>query len=368
MNSRGADRFGQKTVAVIAVAVLPAARHGNARDVVIAVVSVAGDAPVNVGDLGDVAVRIVFVFCLEWFLEYLHSGIVRFIDIIAVHAVEIDRVVFLRGGDAAGEELPVLAVVICVDILVELPYAVFFKRQRNAIVPYVVRVRVGLVAYRRTYRLYPRSESKYITDLPSGVGYAIDIGLGRHAVAVDAERRYIVRGNYAGNRHGSVAAAVIAPCPAAQAGAEISVGYKIPMADEGQRFAVGGCDAYGVIPCIGYLKPRACDELVRASAAALVLGITTVQRLTFVIVYRGRIAVVVELVCHPAPGVVRNLSIIRRVLKCKRRDICSARGVGQRRNAHGECGCSGVLDVGEGQSVAAAVAAGNILCGSHYMA
>lgn len=34
------------------------------------------------------------------------SVIVRFIDIIAVHAVEIDRVVFLRGGDAAGEELP----------------------------------------------------------------------------------------------------------------------------------------------------------------------------------------------------------------------------------------------------------------------
>ena len=56
MNSRGADRFGQKTVAVVAVAVLPAARHGNARDVVIAVVSVARDAPVDVGNLGDVAV------------------------------------------------------------------------------------------------------------------------------------------------------------------------------------------------------------------------------------------------------------------------------------------------------------------------
>ena len=140
------------------------------------------------------------------------------------------------------------------------------------------------------------------------------------------------------------------------------------MADEGQRFAVGGCDAYGVIPCIGYLKPRACDELVCAAAAALVLGITTVQRLTFVIVYRGRIAVVVELVCHPAPGVVRNLSIIRRVLKCKRRDIRSAGCVGQRRNAHGEGGCSWVLDVGESQCVAAAVAAGNVLCGSHYMA
>ena len=56
MNSRGADRLGQEPVAVIAVAVLPAARHGDARDVVIAVVSVAGDAPVNVGDLGDIAV------------------------------------------------------------------------------------------------------------------------------------------------------------------------------------------------------------------------------------------------------------------------------------------------------------------------
>lgn len=84
--------------------------------------------------------------------------------------------------------------------------------------------------------------------------------------------------------------------------------------------------------------------------------------------YRGRVAVVVELVCHPAPGVVRDLSIIRCVLKCKRRDIRSARCVGQRRNAHGEGGCCGVLDVGEGQCVAAAVAAGNVLCGSHYMA
>ena len=140
------------------------------------------------------------------------------------------------------------------------------------------------------------------------------------------------------------------------------------MADKGQRLAVGGCDAYGVIPCICYLKPRTSDELVCAAAAVLVLGITTVQRLTFVIVYRGRIAVVVELVCHPAPGVVRNLSIIRRVLKCKRRDVRPARGVGQRRDAYRECGCSGVLDVGEGQGVAAAVAAGNVLCGSHYMA
>ena len=61
------------------------------------------------------------------------------------------------------------------------------------------------------------------------------------------------------------------------------------MTDKGQRLTVRGCDAYGVIPCIGYLKPRACDELVRASAAVLVLGITTVQRLTFVIVYRGRL-------------------------------------------------------------------------------
>lgn len=52
MHSRGADRLCQEPVAVIAVAVLSAARHGNARDVVIAVVSVAGDAPVDVGDLG----------------------------------------------------------------------------------------------------------------------------------------------------------------------------------------------------------------------------------------------------------------------------------------------------------------------------
>lgn len=140
------------------------------------------------------------------------------------------------------------------------------------------------------------------------------------------------------------------------------------MTDEGQRLTVRGCDAYGVIPCICYLKPRACDELVRASAAVLVLGITTVQCLTFVIVDRGRVAVVVELVCHPASGVVRNLSIIRCVLKCKRRDIRSAGCVGQRRNAHGEGGCCGVLDVGECKSVAAAVAAGNVLRGSHYMA
>ena len=52
MHTRGADRLGQEPVAIIAVAVLPAARHGNACDVVIAVVSVAGDAPVNVGNLG----------------------------------------------------------------------------------------------------------------------------------------------------------------------------------------------------------------------------------------------------------------------------------------------------------------------------
>ena len=76
MNSRGADRLGQEPVAVIAVAVLPAARHGNARDVVIAVVSVAGDAPVDVGNFGDVAVRIVFVFRLKRFLEHLHAGVV----------------------------------------------------------------------------------------------------------------------------------------------------------------------------------------------------------------------------------------------------------------------------------------------------
>ena len=56
MHSRGADRLGQEPVAVIAVAVLPAARHGYARDVVIAVVSVARDAPVDVGNFGDVAV------------------------------------------------------------------------------------------------------------------------------------------------------------------------------------------------------------------------------------------------------------------------------------------------------------------------
>ena len=76
MHSRGADRFGQKTVAVIAVAVLPTARHGNARDVVIAVVSIARDAPIDVGDLCDVAVRIVFVFRLKRFLEHLCVGIV----------------------------------------------------------------------------------------------------------------------------------------------------------------------------------------------------------------------------------------------------------------------------------------------------
>ena len=37
------------------------------------------------------------------------------------------RVVFLRGGDAAGDELPVLAVVIGINIFIKLPYAALFK-------------------------------------------------------------------------------------------------------------------------------------------------------------------------------------------------------------------------------------------------
>ena len=94
MHSRGADRLGQEPVAVIAVAVLPAARHGNARDVVIAVVSVAGDAPVDVGNFGDVAVRIVFVFRLKRFLKHLHTSEICSVDIVGVHADKIDCVVF----------------------------------------------------------------------------------------------------------------------------------------------------------------------------------------------------------------------------------------------------------------------------------
>ena len=94
MHSRGADRLGQEPVAVIAVAVLPAARHGDARDVVIAVVSVAGDAPVNVGDLCDIAVRVIFVFRLKRFLEYLHTSEICSVDIVGVHADKIDCVVF----------------------------------------------------------------------------------------------------------------------------------------------------------------------------------------------------------------------------------------------------------------------------------
>ena len=94
MHSRGADRLGQEPVAVIAVAVLPAARHGNARDVVIAVVSVAGDAPVNVGNFGDVAVRVIFVFRLKRFLEHLCPCEICRVNIVSIYAVEIDRVVF----------------------------------------------------------------------------------------------------------------------------------------------------------------------------------------------------------------------------------------------------------------------------------
>jgi len=224
VHSRGADRLGQEPVAVIAVAVLPAARHGNARDVVIAVVSVAGDAPVDVGNFRDIAVRVIFVFRLKRFLEHLCPCEICRVNIVSIYAVEIDRVVFLRGGDAAGDELPVLAVVIGINIFIELPYAVFLKRQSNAVSTRIRPVRIGLVAHRGACRLYPCTESKYITDLAAGVIYPIDIGFGGHAVAVDAERRYVVRGYYAGSRRNTIVTSGAMACPAAQSGTKVAIG------------------------------------------------------------------------------------------------------------------------------------------------
>ena len=130
--------------------------------------------------------------------------------------MEIDCVVFLRGGDAAGEELPVLAVVIGINIFIKLPYAALFKRQRNAVSTRIRPIWIGLVVHRRTCRLYPCTESKYITGLAAGVIYPIDIGFGRHAVAVDAKRRYVVRGNYTGSRRNTIITSGAMACPAAQ--------------------------------------------------------------------------------------------------------------------------------------------------------
>ena len=63
--------------------------------------------------------------------------------------MEIDCVVFLRGGDAAGEELPVLAVVVRENVLLGKQLAALVELQDDAVLPLFAGVQRGRVAPRR---------------------------------------------------------------------------------------------------------------------------------------------------------------------------------------------------------------------------
>ena len=346
-------------VIVIGIRVLPAARHRDRRHIARTLdVGIRCRRAVRILYGREIAVIVVGIHIVERLAEELRAVEPRFVPVVLIDERIFHARIVAGGSELAGEELPVMHVLVHGDVARSSGGRAVIERYRNARPARVVRPGLhGRAVQRNGRRLRPAAERE---DIPrrAGNGHRLRIPLRDHPLARQVQR---VRIQSAASLpcgvfhvHRSVCACCCrtGPC-AGDVRGDVAVREEVDMIDEGDRFRrVPDLHRYGrgIPRPVRALEAGARKQLVGAVRGALVLRVPPIQRLSRAVVHRRRVAEVVELVDDVPPEVVRHLRRVVAVGECERRYTRVFGRIRKRRRARGAGGRAR-----DGERIAAAV-------------